>query len=249
MPGERRFCDRVYATPTLRRIFLRIWIFEIRNELAQKLRLDSEYFLGRPSTSPYQYFTNNTHALPMVPMAYQCLRKSTANYRLQNISWKLWKQFVLLLSNCGECSCEDEFVISRWVRQKNGDWIVEIFISVSPLDGPRSALSLSISYEYITNAYQRLPMPLRTLPTLTHALSPVHASCECECDTNVDVTNSHRIIRSSSTLLNSLTCEYRCERRVVTSHLRQIRFAFAFAGSMNRALRTLYQRYQWLIIW
>ena len=34
--------------------------------------------------------------------------------------------------------------------------------------------------------------------------SPVHTSCECECDTNVDVTNSQRIIFSSSTLLNSL---------------------------------------------
>ena len=38
------------------------------------------------------------------------------------------------------------------------------------LDRPRSALFLPISYEYITNAYQRLPMPLRTLQTLTHAL-------------------------------------------------------------------------------
>ena len=32
-----------------------------------------------------------------------------------------------------------------------------------------------------------------------------------------------------------ITCEYRCERRVVTSNSRQISFAFAFAGSMNRA--------------
>ena len=54
---------------------------------------------------------------------------------------------------------------------QNGGWIVNIFNSVSPLDRPRSAFSLPISYEYITNAYQRLPMPLRTLQTLiTHAL-------------------------------------------------------------------------------
>ena len=33
-----------------------------------------------------------------------------------------------------------------------------------------------------------------------------------------------------------LTCEYRCERIVVTSNSRQICFAFAFAGSMTRAL-------------
>ena len=46
----------------------------------------------------------------------------------------------------------------------------------------------------------------------------------------------HRFATNNSPQLNSalLTCEYRCERRVVTSHSRQIRFAFA--GSMNRAL-------------
>ena len=35
-------------------------------------------------------------------------------------------------------------------------------------------------------------------------VSPVHTSSEYECDANVDVTNSQQIIRSSSTLLNSL---------------------------------------------
>ena len=53
---------------------------------------------------------------------------------------------------------------------QNGGWIVNIFNSVSPLDRPRSALSLSISHKYITNVYQRLSMPLRTLQKLTHAL-------------------------------------------------------------------------------
>ena len=78
-----------YATLTLGQIFLRIWIFEIRNEFAQKLRFDGEYVLDRPSTSPYQYLTHNMHALQTVPMAYQCLQKSMANYRLHNIRWNL----------------------------------------------------------------------------------------------------------------------------------------------------------------
>ena len=69
--------------------------------------------------------------------------------------------------------------------------------------------------------------------SVPEGLIPVYTSCECECEceceANVDVTNSQ---------LNCalLTCEYRCERRVVTSNSRQIRFAFAFAGSVNRAL-------------
>ena len=52
-------------------------------------------------------------------------------------------------------------LLRRWIFEfrieliQNGGGIVNIFISVSPLDRPRSALSLPISHEYITNAYQR----------------------------------------------------------------------------------------------
>ena len=47
----------------------------------------------------------------------------------------------------------------------------------------------------------------------------------------------HKFATKKSQQFNyaQLTCEYRCERRVVTSNSRQIRFAFAFAWSMNRA--------------
>ena len=65
------------------------------------------------------------------------------------------------------------------------------------------------------------------------ALSPVHTSCECECDTNVDVTNSQRKIRSSSTLLNSLM-----NVAAKGGSWRQIHVKFASheVWSMNQAL-------------
>ena len=48
----------------------------------------------------------------------------------------------------------------------------------------------------------------------------------------------HKFATTTSQQFNSaqLTCKYRCERKVVTSNSRQIGIAFAFAGSMNRAL-------------
>ena len=38
----------------------------------------------------------------------------------------------------------------------------------------------------------------------SEAWSPVHTSCECECEANLDVTNSQRTIRSSCPEFNSL---------------------------------------------
>ena len=52
------------ATLTLRRIFLRIWIFEIRGEFAKKLRIKSEYFHVR-TRSPLDL---------SVPIRYEFLR-------------------------------------------------------------------------------------------------------------------------------------------------------------------------------
>ena len=59
----------------------------------------------------------------------------------------------------------------------------------------------------------------------------------------------HKFATNNSQQFNfvQLTCEYRCERRVVTSNLRQIRFAFAFAWYMNRALGKLNERTLWLV--
>ena len=65
-----------YATLTLGRIFWRIWIFEIRGEFAQNLRIDSEYFHVRPR-SPLdlsnQYVTNFYECLTMLANDCQCL--------------------------------------------------------------------------------------------------------------------------------------------------------------------------------
>ena len=51
----------------------------------------------------------------------------------------------------------------------------------------------------------------------------------------------HKFATNNLQQFNSaqLTCKYRCERRVVTLNSRQIRFAFTFAGSMNRALHLI----------
>ena len=64
--------DKFFNTAlTHRRICLRIWIFEIRSEFAQKLWIDSEYFhLGHPAASSYEYITN---ALRIFANACQCL--------------------------------------------------------------------------------------------------------------------------------------------------------------------------------
>ena len=75
----RKLC---YATLTLGRIFLRIWIFEIRGEFAQNLRIDSEYFHVRPR-SPldlsvpicYEFLRMLNNASQWLPMPYNSLRK------------------------------------------------------------------------------------------------------------------------------------------------------------------------------
>ena len=58
---------------------------------------------------------------------------------------------------------------------QNGGWIVNIFIFVSPLDRPRSALSLPMFYEYnilqmFTNACQCLYERCQRLRTLYQRL-------------------------------------------------------------------------------
>ena len=55
---------------------LQIWILEIRDEFAPKLRLDSEYFLGHPSTSPY-------HVLRIIRTLYQRYQWLTNAYKNQ----------------------------------------------------------------------------------------------------------------------------------------------------------------------
>ena len=61
-----------------------------------------------------------------------------------------------------------------------------------------------------------------------HSIKPGSYFCECE---------RHKFATNNSQQFNStqLTYEYLCERRVVTSHSRQIRFAFAW--SMNWVLQ------------
>ena len=74
--------ERHNATLTLGRIFLRIWIFEIRGEFAQNLRIDSEYFHVRPR-SPfdlsepicYEFLRMLNNASQWLPMPYNSLRK------------------------------------------------------------------------------------------------------------------------------------------------------------------------------
>ena len=80
---------------------------------------------------------------------YQWLTNAYKNYKKIQQTLKLRKRFVLLLSQCGECSYEDEYLKFVLNLSKNVDWIASIFISVSPLDHPRSSLSLPISYKYI----------------------------------------------------------------------------------------------------
>ena len=73
--------DISYATLTLWRIFLRIWIFEFRGEFAQKLRLDSEYFhLGHPSVvlGPRPLLTN------ILRIYYECLPTLANALRIAN---------------------------------------------------------------------------------------------------------------------------------------------------------------------
>ena len=118
-----------------------------------------------------------TNILRIIRTPYQqyqwltkCLRKSMANYRLHNIRWMYIALRIAALT-------EWRMFLRTWIFEfrvefvKNVGWKVNIFISVSPLDLPRSALSLpNTLWIYYTNAYQSLPMPLRTLQTLTHAL-------------------------------------------------------------------------------
>ena len=78
----------------------------------------------------------------------------------------------MLLSHCGEYSCEYEYLNFAVNSPKNCDWIVNIFISVTPRLSSVLDLSLPISYEYITNAYQRLPM-------LANALRIANERCQC----------------------------------------------------------------------
>ena len=111
--------------------------------------------------------------LPTVPMAYQwltkCLRKSTANYRLHNVRWMYGSASYCCSHRMANVLANMNIWTAPRIRPK---WRLdsEIVISVSPLDRPRSALSLPIYHEDITNAYQRLSLPLRMLPKLTHAL-------------------------------------------------------------------------------
>ena len=79
---------------------------------------------------------------------------------------------LMLLSHCGEYSCEYEYLNFAVNSPKNCDWIVNIFISVTPRLSSVLDLSLPISYEYITNAYQRLPM-------LANALRIANERCQC----------------------------------------------------------------------
>ena len=78
---------------------------------------------------------------------------------------------LMLLSHCGEYSCEYEYLNFAVNSPKNCDWIVNIFISVTPRSSSVLDLSLPISYEYITNAYQRLPM-------LANALRIANERCQ-----------------------------------------------------------------------
>ena len=87
---------------------------------------------------------------------------------------------LMLLSHCGLYSCEYEYLNFAVNSPKNCDWIVSIFISVTP----RSSLDLSlpISHEYITNAYQSLPM-------LVNALWIANDCCQCCKWANARFTN------------------------------------------------------------
>ena len=114
------------------------------DDFAQKLQLESKYVLGRPSRTVYARFTNSTNGLPMH-------------------SLKLRKRFVLNLT-------EWRMFLRREIFQfhvefvQNGSWIVSIFISVSPLNRPRSALSLPITncltFLIRMLTYKHLPTPL-----------------------------------------------------------------------------------------
>ena len=91
-------------------------------------------------------------------------------------------------------------------------------------------------YLYLTRT-RSLPAMFSILFVLYHflfvLLSPVHTSCECECEANLDVTNLQRTIRSSCPLLYSLAiiaAKRGCDVKFTSNSLR-IR-----NRSMNRAL-------------
>ena len=123
---------------------------------------------------PQPLLTNILHIIHTLYRQYQWLNTNYYKHRWRNTVFttfaKIWEALRIAALT------EWRMFLRRWIFElrvefiQNGGWIVNIFMSVSPLDRPRSALSLPISNEYITNAYQRLLMPLRTLPTLTHAL-------------------------------------------------------------------------------
>ena len=57
----------------------------------------------------------------------------------------------------------------------------------------------------------------------SEAWSPVHTSCECECEANLDVTNSQRTIRSSCPEFNSLAniaAKLGCDVKFTSNSLR-----------------------------
>ena len=68
--------------------------------------------------------------------------------------------------------------------------------------------------------------------------SPIHTSCECKCDTNVDVTNSQRIIRRSPTLFNLLAISLQKEGCDVkfTSNSPRIRIRRKYEPGLSPAL-------------
>ena len=76
----------------------------------------------------------------------------------------------MLLSHCGEYSCEYEYLNFAVNSPKNCDWIVNIFISVTP----RTSSSV-VPRPLLTNI---LRIYYECLPTLANALRIANERCE-----------------------------------------------------------------------
>ena len=145
--------------------------------------------------------------------------------------------WLLLLRGYGFGICFNWFPVRNY-----GFWIRYFWFPVrnytSRRSNPLSDYTLFCAMGYLhvvinvwnvktTHFFQRRTL----LQEITH-INP-GSSWECKCDTNVYVTTTQR--NSPWVARPQLTCEYRSERRVVTSHSHQMLYEFAFAGSMNRA--------------